>query len=410
MSNNPVSLASEISVRPKRKSVKRIILLVVLVSAGVCLLLMAISFVSNLTTPKTLAVPDRLTQLDKARIAEALHLRQTLGGQILPGWDQADIPTVLFNQEHLFLTGYPDPPDGWIKIPHGTQMGKPWEQVLDDDFLGQPYYRQRYELPDGNTQAFTVQIGDRWVASMGTYDYMKISLVDGFQEELPPPLNMLLPYRILTKLFLPPDIYIAAILHESVHAYQGIQAADRLVAAERLFNEFGDAYPVDDPAFEEAWQTELDLLAQAMLAESDDEAADLAQTFLDQRAKRREAAGLSAEMVAIERTREWEEGVAKYGELSSMLAAANAAGYQPVSELSQDKDFDSYRGARQKWDQEVQQIRRMAGTDGDLRFYYSGFAQAALLERLFPAWKTQILDDDIYLEDLLSQAVNNLKP
>ncbi len=360
--------------------------------------------------PKTLTVPDRLTQLDKARVAEAFNLRQTLGGQILPGWDQADIPVVLFSQEYLFLVGYPDPPDGWVKIPGGTPMGKPWEQVPDDDLLGQPYYRQSYEMTNGNTQAFTVQIGGRWVASMGTYDYMKISLVDGFQEELPPPLNILLPYRILTKLFLPPDLYIAAILHESIHAYQGLQAADRLMAAERLFNEFGDAYPVDDPAFEEAWQSELDLLAQAMLTESDDEAADLARTFLDQRVKRRAAAGLSPEFVAIERTREWEEGIAKYGELSGMLAAANTAGYQPVSELSQDKDFDSYGGARQKWKQEIQQIRRMAGTDGDVRFYYSGFAQAALLDRLYPEWKSILFDKDVYLEDLLSQVVNSLKP
>jgi len=93
-----------------------------------------------------------------------------------------------------------------------------------------------------------------------------------------------------------------------------------------------------------------------------------------------------------------------------MLAAANTAGYQPVSELFQDKDFDSYRGARQKWNQEIQQIRRMAGTDGDVRFYYSGFAQAALLDRLYPEWKSVIFDEDVYLEDLLSQAVDSLKP
>lgn len=389
---------------------KRIFLLVILVLLGLCLTLVAVSVVSNLTMPKDTTVETHLTQLDKARLEEAIHLRQTLGGQILPGWEQADIPIILFNQEYLFLVGYPDPPDGWVKIPHGTQMGKPWEKVPDDDFLGQPYYRQTYELPDGNTQAFTVQIGGRWVASMGTYDFMKVSLVEMFQQELPPLVNALVPYRLMIQLFLPPDLYNAAILHESVHAYQGIQAADRLVAAERLFNEYGDAYPADEALFVEGWQTELDLLARSMQAETDQEAADLVRDFLNQRAKRREAAGLSPELTAMERAREWEEGIAKYGELSSMLAAANSISYQPVDALLLDKKFKSYRGAQQKWNQEIQQIRRMASADGDGRFYYSGFAQAALLDRLYPEWKSIIFDEDVYLEYLLARAVASPAP
>lgn len=406
----PVSQSDAAPSRGKRHKIKRAVLIGILGLFGLCLVLVAASIVSNLTMPKDTTVQTHLTQLDKARLEEAFHLRQTLGGQILPGWDQAEIPTILFNQEYLFLVGFPDPPDGWVKIPQGTQLGKPWEKVPDDDFLGLPYYRQKYEQPDGNTQAFTVQIGGRWVASMGTYDFMKVSLVEMFQQQLPPPLNTLVPYRLMIQLFLPPDLYNAAILHESVHAYQGIQAADRLVAAERLFNEYGDAYPADEALFVEAWQTELDLLAQAMQAETDQEAADLARDFLDQRVKRREAAGLSPELTAIERTREWEEGIAKYGELSGMLTAANSASYQPVEAMSLDKEFKAYRGARQKWNQEIQQIRRMASADGDGRFYYSGFAQAALLDRLYPEWKSVIFDEGVYLEDLLAQVVAGQTP
>jgi hypothetical protein len=47
----------------------------------------------------------------------------------------------------------------------------------------------------------------------------------------------------------------------------------------------------------------------------------------------------------------------------------------------------------------------MAGDEGDGRFYYSGFAQAVLLDRLAPGWKAQLFDEGAWLEELLAQAV-----
>lgn len=47
----------------------------------------------------------------------------------------------------------------------------------------------------------------------------------------------------------------------------------------------------------------------------------------------------------------------------------------------------------------------MADDVGDGRFYYSGMAQAALLDRLLPDWKEQALTDGVFLEDLLETAV-----
>ena len=47
----------------------------------------------------------------------------------------------------------------------------------------------------------------------------------------------------------------------------------------------------------------------------------------------------------------------------------------------------------------------MAKDDGDTRFYYSGLAQAAILDRLAPGWRTRILTEDVWLEDLLKEAV-----
>jgi len=50
-------------------------------------------------------------------------------------------------------------------------------------------------------------------------------------------------------------------------------------------------------------------------------------------------------------------------------------------------------------------MRRMANDEGDGRFYYSGMAQAFLLDRLRPDWKSKAFDEDIWLEDLLAEAV-----
>ena len=47
----------------------------------------------------------------------------------------------------------------------------------------------------------------------------------------------------------------------------------------------------------------------------------------------------------------------------------------------------------------------MAGDEGDGRFYYSGMAQAVLLDRFAPGWKAQILDQGVWLDELLDAAV-----
>jgi hypothetical protein len=43
----------------------------------------------------------------------------------------------------------------------------------------------------------------------------------------------------------------------------------------------------------------------------------------------------------------------------------------------------------------------VASNRDDGRFYYSGIAQAVLLDRLTPGWKDQIMADGVFLEMLL---------
>lgn len=103
--------------------------------------------------------------------------------------------------------------------------------------------------------------------------------------------------------------------------------------------------------------------------------------------------------------KEWEEGIAKYSELTAYRLAGSQSRYQPLAGTAQDSEFEAYRGGQKKWDSEIQQILREANADEDGRFYYTGFAQAALLDRFASGWQSHLFDEDVTLEGLLMAAV-----
>jgi len=371
---------------------------------GLCLLTTAVSILSNIGLPDHSEQVDRLNPNQKALLAEFFQVRATLGEQVWPGWGELDSPVVVYNEAAAFLVNYPaaNPPDGWLKVPQMAARGQPWQPVADDDFFGQPYYRQSLSS-DETPQAFTVVIGDEWAASMTTKEWTAIGLRQEIREDLPTPLAVIVPYRLVDRLLLRgSDGYISLLAHESFHAFQGTAVPERLAAAERALAAEGN-YPWADT--EAAWQAELDLLAAALQAESVAETADLAAQFLAQRQQRRQDAGLTEAQIDFERQREWLEGLARYVELEIWRQAAESD-YQPYPALADDHDFDAYAGFDRRWSQEVDQIGRMANDEGEGRFYYTGMAQAVLLDRLLPGWKETIFDDDVFLEDLLGTAVS----
>jgi hypothetical protein len=375
----------------------------------VCVLVTGLSILSNNLLPAHTPATGLLSGLDKARLAEAFHLRSELGDTLWQGWGLENIPMILYNEDYAFLVGYPDPPTGWVKVPGGQSRGGPWEAVPNDTFEGQTYYRQQLVDPSITPQAFAVLIGGRWVSSLPSREWMQIELGNNFKESTPPFLRPVFPYRLAARLFLSAaggvDTYIGGMLHESFHAHEGIHAPGRIAAAENLFNQNQNRYPWESKALAGDWQVELNLLADAVQAKSDEDATELARQFLVQRQKRRADAGLDADLINLERQKEWEEGLAKYTELSIWRLAATTASYHPLPAMVNDPGFKNYANFSPRWSQEIEQIRRMANDQGDTRFYYSGLAQAALLDRLAPDWKTKIMMDDVFLEDLLKDAV-----
>ncbi len=370
-------------------------------------LLVLLSALSNIGLPTHSQVVERLSDLDKARLSEAIHLRKTLGDATFPGWGEADIPLIVYNEQYAFLIGYPQPPAGWKKVPTNTQRGGSWEAVVDDNFEGQTYYRQKLPGNGVTPQAFTVKVGDRWVASLTTYEWMKIGLADQFRQELPVFLKPVFPYRLAVGvLFGSSDQYIASLLHESFHAYQGMVANGELETSEKTNSSVNDRYPWSDEKLQADWQQELDLLVKAVQASSDQQARELAQQFLTQRAARRSANGLGPDLTAYEQQREWLEGMAKYVELDIWRQAAKTPGYAALPVLSSDPSFKSYQTFDRFYQQQIEQTGRMANDEGDGRFYYSGMCQAILLDRFNPGWKATLMSENAYLEDLLQEALN----
>lgn len=373
-----------------------------------CIAALGISAFINLNLPTHSQTTERLSDVEKARLAEAAHLRHSLGEAVWPGWGLPEIPTIVYNEEYAFLVGYPDPPDGWVRMPQNEPRGGAWEAVPNDAFEGQTYYRQPLPNPEITPENFTVLVGERWVATLQTKEYAETVFYTDFQEELPPALRPIFPYRLAWGVIMgETENYIGGLEHEAFHAFQGSMAPSRLAEAE-MAAQSENLYPWDNPVLENDWSTEADLLVRAVRSESHEETIELARQFLTQRDERRTTAGLGTNLVNYERQREWLEGLAKYVEVSIGRSAATTPGYTPLPVLSIDPDFGDYASRERFWSGQIDEVKRSAVREGETRFYYGGMAQAILLDRLMPGWKEQAFNQGVMLEDLLQEALDRL--
>jgi hypothetical protein len=349
---------------------------------GLCLVLSSISALGNRNLPQA-DTADRIAPLDKARLAEAIHLRASLGDGIWPGFGEAQIPILLSNAAYEFLVKYP---------------GRPpveWNAVAGDSFLNGTYYRR----PAGDSQNFAVPVGDGWAAGMATKSKTDAFLIETFRGMFPPPIKQVFPYRVLIQ---PSETQIGAVLHEEFHVFQIYSAKERLEASEAA-HRLGDRYEAMAGDFAAEWKRECGLLADALAAKTTDEKRELVKQFLAARDTRRSQYKMEAQLIDYERWLEWEEGTAKYVEVLS-LKLASASAYAPVPDMQDDLDFKGYRTFNQRWANEMFQLRQQS-SPGEGRFYTAGMAQAFLLDDLLPGWKEQYWLEGVFLEDLLRQGV-----
>ena len=367
--------------------------------------LLLLSGLYNLTLPDSSSVTEKLTNHQKAYLAEYIQLQNEATNSIWPGFGDVKIPVIVYNEEYAFLIGIEQPEPGWYKMPSREHRGGPWEKVENDRFLDMPYHRQ--PLPDKNItpENFTVTVGDSWVSTMQTREYAEVAFYNGFRDELPPVINWVFPYKIFWNLIMGnADNYVSGLIHEAFHAYQGISVYDKFEQAESIARLSSD-YPWESPENQKGWNQEADLLLRAYNSVSDTSLNHHISEFLKHRDQRRTLANISPQLIEYERKREWLEGLAKYVELKTGIVASELTPYESAPKITTLSDFKHYEDSNTYLEQQIGEVRRAASRSGESRFYYLGMLQAMLLDRTAPEWKKEIFKENLYLEDLLKASV-----
>jgi hypothetical protein len=349
-----------------------------------CIVLALIGYNSNQKLSEGPEITNRMTPLDKVRLSEALHLKIELGDAIWDGYADLEAPVIIWNEDFEFLFNVNMPPEDW-------------EEVPEDDFEGELYYRRPAVTP----QNFAIQVGEQWAGSVFTKYQLDKSLITAVSDLLPPLISNIFPYKIFIQ---SSDLQIAVVQHEVFHVFQVLHAPEKFAEAEATYQS-DESYWMLDGDMQPSWKEEIELLIKAAESSSDGDAVELVRQFLAQRDQRRQDFGLSADLIAYEVSMEWLEGTSKYVELRSWEEAGADSSYVPLVEMSIDPDFEGYEGFKSQWNQEIRQTRRQAGVEGDVRFYYTGMLQAYLLDRLMPDWKERILEDGVFMDDLLRETL-----
>ena len=343
-----------------------------------------VAYLSNLNIPEVTGVTEYIDSVDKVRLAETIHLKDELGELVWPGWGQMDIPVLIWHSKNSFLFGIDQSPPRW-------------EVVSSDQFQGKVYYSNSAIDPEN----FAMHIGGQWVASMATKKETDLFIENVFREVIPDSLEPFFPYRLLV---LNSEIQMSGVLHETFHVYQVMQAPEKFNRTEASFSN-SDTYWQVDGDMGDAWQKEMNLLVEAVESDTIGATQAVSREFLAAREQRRGAYRLTTDQISFEREVEWLEGLAKYVELGIWEIASKTPNYHPIPDMNADPDFKNYSTFKRHWNQEMSQAQRQATKQGDVRFYYSGMLQARLLDRLVPDWKTRVMEEGIYLEDLLKEAV-----
>lgn len=365
-----------------------------------------ISALYNLTLPNSSSVTEKLTDSQKAYLAEYMHLQDQVTKKVFSGFGDVEIPAIVYNEQYAFLVGLEKPEAGWYKMPSGEHRGGPWEKVKDDRFLDMAYYRQ--SLPDKNKtpENFTVKVGDHWVSTMQTREYAEVAFYNGFRDELPPVLNWVFPYKIFWNLVMgSAENYISGLVHEAFHAYQGVSVFNKFKKAESIAR-LSSEYPWESPVNQKGWSQEADELLKAYNSEADTSVHRYISKFIQLREHRRNTANISSQLIEYEKKREWLEGLAKYVELKTGIIASEATDYESIPEINELSDFKHYKNSSNYLKRQIGEAGRAASRSGESRFYYVGMLQAMLLDRIAPEWEKKIFKENIYLEDLLKANVN----
>lgn len=319
---------------------------------------------------------DAPTGADRRALAEARRVKAAHGSSVWPGFGEADLPQVLYNDAWEFLAGWPPPP------PSG------WRRAGEAELFGVPVWRRRA----GDPRPFAVRIADRWTGRYPVRRVLNRRRVREARAGMDPLSALLVPVRLSTA---PTDLYVVQLLHTVFHAFQAERSEDRFYEAVELRGRVAGRYPFDASPPSELWTEEGRALDRARTAEGRGAACRAVEDFRSARTRRRRSTAFDATTTAYERGQEWLQGLAKFAELRLYRRAARESGSPEGVE---------YRSGPAHWEDDLEDLRSGLGSLGrDRRFAVSGLGQALALERLDPDWKARALPGGRPLDELLAE-------
>lgn len=337
--------------------------------------------------------------VDPLLIAEAAEVWSVIAtdeNAVWPGWNAAETPLQLYLPGRQdVLINHPNPPEGFapyrgpVRFPGGKILLKNGETLLPWD--GQ------------NTSR--VVAGVRTLVVADTLSNRKMDLTSLIADTRP--VHERIDDLTYDRLGGDPYDTLGLIAHEAFHVYQNLQAPGK--GANELALR---SYPVLSVINNVGFALEGAALADALRANEPKQLRAAIVRWLAVRRDRR--SHLTSEAIDYEDGTEYNEGLAKYIEyrLCSVLEGRKAG---PAMKWVQ--GFHGYHDlsfARERLiDQMVEHMRGEANVNNDpygssplrMRFYYSGMAIAALLDKLVPNWHAKIFEPDSTLTNLVTKAV-----
>jgi hypothetical protein len=295
-----------------------------------------------------------LGAIDVGRLRELCHVAATLGDELWPGFSPCDVPIAVNNDDwQEMLVGHPEPPE----------VFRPFE---DHELKGRPVL-----IRDGATRYGPKRGG--WSIPLAGHETAYVSTLDVGSTER----------------------YIALLMHECFHVYQG--RLDRPESG-------GAEPPEDDAAYSAMIRLESRVLHAALVADEAEEVRELAAMFVAVRRARREA--LDAEIVRAEDEGEFSEGTASYVTARMYRLLAERGGIEPVA-AGADSLYGGFAGASERYEELVEGV--LPPPDEPVTFFHAmyqhGMAQGLLLDRLRTGWKAELVDQGASLTTLLERAV-----
>lgn len=308
--------------------------------------------------------PPSLPETDRVRMVEASRLADALGNRVWPGWDKAPFAILLVTPEYEFLMRHPRPSEDFTAIPESTaSKQKVW-------------FRKRQFSP--NLLATFPAVGGVPTIVIGQAENTAA--------------------KTSTR-------WVITLLHEHFHQLQNAQPG-YFAAVESLGLSRGDqtgmwmlnyAFPYTTPEVSNHFSVMSKALAAALQAGPPADFSRKLASYVEARKAFRSL--LNADDYKYFAFQTWQEGIARYTEYRIALLAA--AEYRPSNEFQALKDYAPFKEAASAILQGIEKELASAKLDEAKRtaFYALGAAEALVLDRAKPGWRTRYFEDAFSLDE-----------